>query len=346
MIRLLPALSLLVLPSLTTGPTWAASFDCSKASTPFEKAICDNPEISTADERLAKAYAFSLAGLSPDVEAAVKKSQQDWLNYAQRACSADNKNVANGTFDERMVWCLNQIYSSRLRALEMSRIVNGHRLYPVSTYASYIDSYIEEEPDFRWPVGQHELTIVQFDSDAEFVPGLNKALMDLGEELSTVGETDLEGDDAPGGEDATVTIGLQQLHWNDRISFEVSSQWYPHGAAHGGYSTSYRHYLPSEGRFLSADDVFEGKNWTLDLAKITAAALEAQLSDILFPDSSTSEGLEDIVGDVERWNLSNELGLQIQFQPYEVAAYAYGAPTVFLLWEDLAPLLKEGNPIH
>jgi len=37
-------------------PVSAASFDCSKATTPFEKTICESPALSPLDEELADAY--------------------------------------------------------------------------------------------------------------------------------------------------------------------------------------------------------------------------------------------------------------------------------------------------
>ena len=43
----------------------------------------------------------------------------------------------------------------------------------------------------------------------------------------------------------------------------------------------------------------------------------------------------EAVTDPTRWDLGNDYDLVIQFQPYEVAAYAYGAPTVTIPWERL-----------
>ena len=37
-------------------PVQAASFDCAKASTEIEHAICNNPELSRLDEEMAAAY--------------------------------------------------------------------------------------------------------------------------------------------------------------------------------------------------------------------------------------------------------------------------------------------------
>src|SRR5687768_13630260 len=55
------ALAACVAPSF---PTLAASFDCTKASTPFENAICENEDLSEADKRLARTYATASGGLS------------------------------------------------------------------------------------------------------------------------------------------------------------------------------------------------------------------------------------------------------------------------------------------
>ena len=35
---------------------YSASFDCAKASSPFEKTICSNPNLSSLDEQLANVY--------------------------------------------------------------------------------------------------------------------------------------------------------------------------------------------------------------------------------------------------------------------------------------------------
>ena len=55
----------------------AASFDCNKATTETEKAICADPELSALDELIAKVY-FSLdkTGRYFDV---VVEDQKDWV---------------------------------------------------------------------------------------------------------------------------------------------------------------------------------------------------------------------------------------------------------------------------
>ena len=46
-----------------------------------------------------------------------------------------------------------------------------------------------------------------------------------------------------------------------------------------------------------------------------------------------AESIADIIIEPSRWSFENEYGLTIQFEPYEVAAYAYGAPTITIPWD-------------
>lgn len=79
------------------GPVHAASFDCSKASTLIENAICTNPELSRQDEVLARAYQSALRQ-----DPSVKADQIAWLKERNRC------------IDER---CLIRTYDRRIAEL-------------------------------------------------------------------------------------------------------------------------------------------------------------------------------------------------------------------------------------
>lgn len=79
----------------------SASFDCSKASSPFEKTICSNPSLSTLDEQLASTYRNAKDSSSnPDQ---LKADQVNWIK-STRACGVD-------------VGCIQQAYKTRIAAL-------------------------------------------------------------------------------------------------------------------------------------------------------------------------------------------------------------------------------------
>ena len=83
----------------------AASFDCAKAGTPAEKAICKDPAVSRLDEDVAAAFKTA-QGLWPagNWSAYVRNEQREWLKDRNAICKADAA-------------CLKQDYQRRLSFL-------------------------------------------------------------------------------------------------------------------------------------------------------------------------------------------------------------------------------------
>ena len=125
MIRLAFAASLLL---FATPLAQAASFDCAKAGTPFEKAICASDELSQQDELLAQAYATALGGLSTDAAAEVKAGQKEWLGYAQRICSDDAEPI-KGTYTEEQAQCLASTFRGFVFHIDLITIPQQPRGY-------------------------------------------------------------------------------------------------------------------------------------------------------------------------------------------------------------------------
>ena len=80
------------------NPSVAASFDCTKASTLVEKAICDDADLSKKDEALAYAYRALLRTGGDQV----REDQRRWIATRDQC---------------RDVGCLRTAYNSRLRQL-------------------------------------------------------------------------------------------------------------------------------------------------------------------------------------------------------------------------------------
>lgn len=322
-------------------PAKAASFDCAKAGTPFERAICDDVDLSLADERLAKTYATAIGGLSDKALTAVRADQRAWLDYAQRACTDDAVAMTQGDYDGSGITCLNDVFDSRSRVLETSRMIDGMRFYPSARYTALQDPDQIGEPGSNWAVAQHEISVVQIDSDEGYAHAFNDLVREEGDTISGVfaaqgGAERIEDDTSS---DSTNSITVDDVAGRNRISLLVNTYWYGHGAAHGNYTISYQHYLKQQGRFLEAADLFQGKGWQKALLTLAVEAARAEHGDNLMLDD-TSYIAESVI-DPSRWDLSNPYGLVIQFQPYEIAAYAYGAPTARISWEDLEPYLTD-----
>lgn len=76
---------------LAAGPGLAASFDCSKAATPTEHAICDNPQLSSLDDQTAGLYYTLISGGAPQATASVAdvKKEQAAFIHKRDQCGAN-----------------------------------------------------------------------------------------------------------------------------------------------------------------------------------------------------------------------------------------------------------------
>lgn len=98
----LVAVMLLWLPRIG----WSASFDCTKAQTDTEWAICATPELSSQDDKLAATYRKLLANAaSPSLKSQAEHLQMSWLHGWRDLCGGN-------------VSCLTSAYQEILQALQ------------------------------------------------------------------------------------------------------------------------------------------------------------------------------------------------------------------------------------
>ena len=82
-----------LLPSLTALNANAASFDCAKATSAEEKAICADSELSALDERLAADYGEALSKLSPESQKVFREGQKEWIKFLRAACKPTRQDL-------------------------------------------------------------------------------------------------------------------------------------------------------------------------------------------------------------------------------------------------------------
>ena len=71
------------------APAVAASFDCAKAATRSERAICASPDLAAADGEMGEAYRALRALLPPKQRPGLARDQQAWLRSRDRNCRYD-----------------------------------------------------------------------------------------------------------------------------------------------------------------------------------------------------------------------------------------------------------------
>ena len=323
MLKLSTGLGLLL---LATGGVQAASFDCNKATTPFEIAICGNPDLSKADETLAVSYATALGGLSRPAAAEVQKGQRAWLDYAQKSCTADARLPA-ANYTEDQMNCLISEVGNRGRLLEQSRMWGGLRVYAVQSYSVIPDTTAEADAFNK--VATREVSVPRIDGDSDEAKAFNEFIAAEGPQLE--GEQEETSD-------VSIRATIEDIT-PSRISVSITNWWYGHGAAHGNYDISYLHFMRGENRPLQASDVFDKPGWEEKLGELALAKLDETIEGGIWEESR--DDAPKVAADPSRWNFSDE-GLVIQYQPYEVTAYAAGAPTVTIPWAQLTDYLAEG----
>ncbi len=88
---------------LVAGAARAASFDCTKTSTPVEKLVCGNETLSGYDEYLGRYYASARAEVG-SAASCLGANQRNWLRTVRNACTDAS--------------CLQRVYLERLAELD------------------------------------------------------------------------------------------------------------------------------------------------------------------------------------------------------------------------------------
>ena len=92
-------------------------------------------------------------------------------------------------------------------------------------------------------------------------------------------------------------------------------------------------------RALEPGDIFKGNAWKRRLRGLVLERLKSDLGDGLTLDDPAA--INDTVTDPTRWDFTDG-GLLVQFEPYEVAAYAAGAVSVTIPWTALQDDFTDG----
>jgi uncharacterized protein YecT (DUF1311 family) len=95
---------------LMGGAAFGASFDCAKASVAAEKLVCENPDVSRLDDRLARAYQWRLS--EARVRGEARRDQARWLSEVRNQCQT--------------VACVRSAYLERLGEVESGAASDKH----------------------------------------------------------------------------------------------------------------------------------------------------------------------------------------------------------------------------
>jgi uncharacterized protein YecT (DUF1311 family) len=336
----------LVLLLLACGVAQAASFDCSKAKTPQEKAICASPQLSAADEQMAAAYKALLVSVPAELVAEVREGQRQWIHNVPITCAARDWATSG-----LMEGCLNEVYRERTNVLRNAIAHKGGVLFVWRsvTLTAPDDPEFAKDDRQRGVLNDHGTLNASWPQATRDTPewqAWNKAMEAAAREMASQGNTQPDGkwqQEWAQGLDTDVTTTIN-LVTGELVTVTINNQWYGHGAAHPNLDFTQFNWLLKERRELRPEDVFlVDSDWKSRLYQRCMKALVRQFGDG-YPKNQWAPGfleknLHEIVANPGNWTLDGA-GLTIVFQIGSVSCRVCVAEPVRYPWAQLKPLLN------
>jgi len=115
----------------------AASFDCAKAATQQEKAICGDAKLSALDSEMTTAYTAALEKISERAQKEMRSDQRDWLQWMATVCRTAQLQSATD-----LIACMSRAYQERTEILQSAAMQKGSVLFYMRS--RYVDSPIKQ----------------------------------------------------------------------------------------------------------------------------------------------------------------------------------------------------------
>jgi len=323
-------------------------FDCSKAVTPQERAICASPLLSSIDDQMTVAYKEALAGAPPDFKMQVREDQRQWLSNRDVICPASRDPRA----DSAMSDCLSGYENRRAELLrQLIQRKNGvlfvWRSVALSFHAmKHPDLGVEGDGYFETEAGSVLASWPQAVSSSPEWQAWNRGIEEATRRIACGSPENKKVQVAWSpvcAKDAMNVINVMIDSLGEPlVAAEINREWYDRSEGSSGTDSFEFNWLFGEKREIRADDIFEARsNWR----EVLLAAARKSLYDDGKP--LFGDGLGDvetqIVLNPENWYLRAD-ALVIGFPSAYAECHACDSPAVSIPWEELKPYLNSSFP--
>lgn len=314
---------------LSASPVFA--FDCGKASTASEKAICADPTALASDTALSAAYKILSTSLSPNQSAELLKAQQNWVKQRDNNCGEQ-------TTGAELSACLKDQSVSRMAYLTAkpeagsgapNNLVPFFQIVKGGKGKTNVDIQVYK---FMKPTDAGQKA---------FNAQVDKLAADLQEPAA--------GDETADSYDYLVSMSLNYASPELISAHSETSSYF--GGAHPNNQSSTININVKKGAvakfkdFLSSDAVTK---LSVSCSKqVLQQKKESQGADVNLGDETLKKLYEDIArvsSDLALWTFTTDKA-QIQFDQYVVGAYSEGAFSCDIPYTELRPLVKKGFPL-
>jgi uncharacterized protein len=293
------------------APSPAPAFDCTKARTEVELAICASPEAKAIDDRMAAAYVDLKGRLNDDAARALRDSQRQWLKYRDETCTwrADAERTQCVIDETEKRW----------------RVLSGLPKAGPGTGSARLEPYlIARKGDAKkYAI---DITAVVFAAPATAGErAFNEAVAALHADAPLNETIDFE---SPG--ELSYNLHVEVLYASSEFVSALGTGWRYDGGAHGNSWTRSVTVDLKAGRLLSFADLFP-ETAREAFANICRDQLVAQRREKL----EQSEGdarreleayettISEHMADLSRWSFAADR-VEVIFDPYAVGSYAEG----------------------
>ena len=222
--------------------THAASFDCKKAQSKMEKAICDNPKISKLDEELAENYQVAKGKLSAEAQKVFVNGQRSWVKFLAASCFTDFQ--AKPASKEDAAQCLETEYKARVAGFKSTgSMVGGFKIY--AYFEGDFKAYPKDEQ-----VAFIRRNLVLIDDTSDNANTINAAIKPT--------EKAMVDKDSAGAFTSDVSNSLVSLNADVILLSQSESA---SGGAHPSEYTGYKYFSKELKRFVKVADVFSSPKW-------------------------------------------------------------------------------------
>jgi uncharacterized protein len=312
------------------------SFDCSKATSPVEKAICADPGASEADRKMAAAYDRLLQSLTaPQARAHLQRDQVAWLSDRHRVCAPAPAEIPEA---RETAACLRDQADARA---EWLALLPGGNDYPYVGERRLLEQGRRGGVPYRITVsyaafGFHEVDYTR----------ANAAIKAWVDEFAAHARPPAERGPGMPGIGWFLEAG-QFVHVPSRELVTVAAYWTIYaGGAHPNHGRLAWHVELTTGRLLGLDDILDPRSgWREALLPKVRADLKKQFEERPgFEEQLEPAELGKALDEARRWVFTRD-NVLLTFDPYEVGPYASGPYEVELSWATLAPYLRKDGPL-
>lgn len=324
----------LLIPALllagAASPAWA--FDCAKARTPLEKAICADPAAKQADDAMNDAYAARQNPMSEPTSMSEAESmmlvrnQLGWLQRRDETCR--DWQAPTPAYDGA---CLARMADARGRLLAGKADYSGPGAVPLrSHFRGRTDSRRKAEVTIAVP---------QLAGGPGMAPGLDGLLLAAARRF-----------DQPQPDDPRYTYYADYTVPYDAgtllsVVFDI---YVDHGGAHGQSVQVAVNYAPALRRSIEVGDIVDTQGVSI-LADICMAQLRGEKEKRgATPDMIDGDLAEQAVADgirsIESWQFRRD-AVAIHYDAYALGAYAEGPYDCVLPWAEIRQAAKPGAPL-